>query len=610
MANRIYADRKFVIITTFIVVGIIYLLRIFYIQVIDRSYRLSADNNVLRYVTQYPARGLIYDRFGKLLVYNEAVYDLMVIPKQVKDLDTAELCRLLEIDKAGFLLRLQKAKSYSPFLASAFERQISKETFGYLEEKLYRFHGFYVQPRTLRKYPMPVGAHIFGYVGEVTPAKVEKDPYYRSGDYIGVSGMERSYEKELRGKKGLKIRMVDVMNREMGSFQEGKFDTAAVMGQDLYSGLDGELQEYGELLMQNKVGSIVAIEPATGEILCFVSSPTYDPNLLVGRVRGHNFGLLNKDPVKPLLNRALMGQYPPGSSFKMVNDMIGLQEGVLTTTMRYSCQGPGSSPIKCTHNHITPLDVYDAIEQSCNPFHWQVFRSILGDPDYPTIKARYDVWRAHVLSLGFGRRLNSDLSFELPGNIPTSDQYDKIYGKGHWNAMTVRSLSIGQGEILVTPLQLANYAALLANRGFYYPPHVVKALGSERNKINYKDKKVVCTISREYLDVVIEGMSKVVSGTHGTARWYQIDSISMAGKTGTADNPHGKPHALYVAFAPVDNPRIAIAVVVENAGFGATWAVPIATLMIEKYINRKVKRKDVEQKMIEQNLIQPIEPVE
>ena len=607
MANRIYADRKFIIITTFIVVGCIYLLRIFYIQVIDRSYRLSANNNVLRYVTQYPARGLIYDRNGKLLVYNEAVYDLMVIPKQIVDLDTAELCRLLDIDKAGFLLHIQKAKAFSPYLASAFERQVSKETFGYLEEKLYRFHGFYVQTRTLRKYPTPAGAHLFGYVGEVTPGRIERDPYYKSGDYIGISGMERSYEKELRGTKGLKIRMVDVMNREMGSFQEGKFDTAAIMGQDLYSGLDGELQEYGELLMQNKVGSIVAIEPSTGEILCFVSSPTYDPNLLVGRVRGHNFGLLNKDPAKPLLNRALMGQYPPGSTFKMVNDMIGLQEGVLNTSMRYSCQGPTSSPIKCTHNHITPLDVYDAIEQSCNPFHWQVFRSILNDQDYPSIKARYDVWRAHVLSLGFGHKLNSDLSFELSGSIPSSDQYDKIYGKGHWNAMTVRSLSIGQGEILVTPLQLANYAALLANRGFYYPPHVVKAIGSERNKVDTKGKRIVCSISRENLDVVIEGMSNVVSGTHGTARWYQIDSISMAGKTGTADNPHGKAHSLYVAFAPVENPRIAIAVIVENAGFGSTWAVPIATLMIEKYITRKIKRKDVEDKMIEQNLIQPAE---
>ena len=607
MANRIYADRKFVVITTFIVIGIIYLLRIFYIQVIDRSYRLSADNNVLRYVTQYPARGLIYDRNGKLLVYNEAVYDLMVIPKQIIDLDTAELCRLLDIDKSGFLQRILKAKAFSPYLASAFERQISKETFGYLEEKLYRFHGFYVQPRTLRKYPTPIGAHIFGYVGEVTPGRVETDPYYKSGDYIGVSGMERSYEKELRGKKGLKIRMVDVMNREMGSFQEGKFDTAAVMGQDLYSGLDGDLQEYGELLMANRVGSIVAIEPSTGEILCFVSSPTYDPNLLVGRVRGHNFDLLNTNPVKPLLNRALMGQYPPGSTFKMVNDMIGLEEGVLTTSMRYSCQGTGSSPIKCTHTHMSPLDVYNAIEQSCNPFHWQVFRSILNDPAYPTVKARYDMWRAHVLSLGFGHKLNSDLSFELSGSIPSSDQYDKIYGEGHWNAMTVRSLSIGQGEILVTPLQMANYAALLANRGFYYPPHVVKALGSERNKLDYKDKRVVCSISRENLDVIIEGMSKVVSGTHGTARWYQIDSIPMAGKTGTADNPHGKPHALYVAFAPVDNPRIAIAVVVENAGFGATWAVPIATLMIEKYITRKIKRKDVEERMLKQNLIVPVE---
>jgi len=603
MANRIHADRKIVIITAFLIVGFIYMVRLFYIQVIDRSYTVSANNNVLRYVTQFPARGLIYDRNGKLLVFNEAVYDLMVIPRQVKDVDTTEICRLLEITKEGFIERMKRAREYSPMLPSPFEKQISKETYGYIEEKLYRFRGFFVQPRTLRKYPMSIGAHLLGYIGEVTPAQVEKSDYYKQGDYIGISGIEKAYEKELRGKKGLKIRMVDAMNRDVGSFENGRYDTAAVMGGDLYTGIDADLQEYGEKLMANKRGSIVAIDPKTGEILCFLSSPGYDPNLMVGRVRGKNFAKLNEDPVKPLLNRAIMGQYPPGSTFKMANDMVGLQMGVITKATRFSCQGPGSSPIKCTHNHVSPLDVFMAIQQSCNPFHWQVFRAIMSDQNYGTVKERYDVWRNHLMSMGFGRTLNTDLAFELKGNLPPSEAFDKIYGKGSWNSMTIRSLSIGQGEILATPLQLVNYAALVANRGCFYPPHVVRAVGTEKDKTKFASQKSVPTINVEYIDVVRQGMMEVFEGEHGTARAFKMDSITMAGKTGTADNPHGKPHSNFIAFAPVENPKIAICVIVENAGFGATWAAPIATLMIEKYITRKVKRKELEDKMINTNLL-------
>jgi penicillin-binding protein 2 len=558
---------------------------------------------VLRYVTQFPARGLIYDRNAKLLVYNEAVYDLMVIPRELKDVDTAEICRLLDITVDGFKERMKKARDYSPMLASAFEKQISKETYGYFEEKLYRFRGFFVQPRTLRKYPMSIGAHLLGYIGEVTPAQVEKNEYYKQGDYIGISGIERAYEKDLRGIKGLKIRMVDVFNRDVGSFENGRYDTAAVMGGDLYTGIDADLQEYGEKLMANKRGSIVAIDPATGEILCFLSSPGYDPNLLVGRVRGKNYGELNKDPIKPLYNRAIMGSYPPGSTFKMANDMVGLQMGVITDKTRYSCQGPGSSPIKCTHNHVTPLDVYMAIQQSCNPFHWQVFRAIMNDPTYGNVKERYEVWRNHLMSMGFGRTLNTDLAFELKGNLPSSDVFDKIYGKGHWNAMTIRSLSIGQGEILATPLQLVNYAVLVANRGFFYPPHVVRSIGNEKNKTKFSTQKNVSTINVEYIDVVRQGMMDVFSGEHGTARAFKLDSITMAGKTGTADNPHGKPHSNFIAFAPVDHPKIAICVIVENAGFGSTYAAPIATLLIEKYITRTVKRKELEERMINANLL-------
>ncbi len=603
MASRIYADRKIVIITTFVVIGFIYLVRLFYIQVIDRSYTLSANNNVLRYVTQFPARGLIYDRNGKLLLYNEAVYDLMVIPRQVKDIDTAEICRLLDITIDGFKERMKRAKDYSPMLASAFEKQISKETYGYIEEKLYRFSGFFVVPRTLRKYPMSIGAHLLGYIGEVTPAQVEKLPYYNQGDYIGISGIERTYEKDLRGVKGLKIRMVDVFNRDVGAFENGRYDTAAVMGSDLYTGIDAELQAYGEKLMKNKRGSVVAIDPKTGEILAFLSSPGYDPNLLVGRVRGKNYAELNNDPIKPLYNRANMGQNPPGSTFKMANDLVGLQLGVINKETRFSCQGPGSSPIKCTHNHVSPLDVYMAIQQSCNPFHWQVFKAIMSDPDYANTKQRYDVWRAHLMSMGFGRKLNTDLSFELKGNLPPSEVFDKIYGKDHWTSMTIRSLSIGQGEVLTTPLQLVNYAAMVANRGFFYPPHVVRAVGNEKNKTKFSTKKNVATINPEYLDIIIQGMTEVFAGAHGTARAYKIDSITMAGKTGTAQTSSGKDNSNFIAFAPVESPQIAICVIVEEAGYGATWAAPIASLMIEKYLTHKVKRKQIEDRMLKANLL-------
>lgn len=600
MARKSNVSREQTVIAIFLVIGVIFITRLFYIQVIDDSYALSANNNVLRYVTQYPARGLIYDRNGKLLVYNEAVYDLMVLPAQVKEIDTVEFCNLLQIPIEGFRERMEKARKYSRYKPSLFEKQISKETYGYIEEKMYRFKGFFVQPRTLRKYPNPIGAHLFGYVGEVTQGKIDKDPYYKSGDYIGISGIEKSYEVPLRGKKGMKIKMVDVHNREVGSYSEGKYDTASVMGEDLYLSIDGDLQAYGEKLMAGKMGSVVAIEPASGEILAFLSSPSYDPNLLVGRVRGHNFKLLTEDPVKPLLNRAMMGAYPPGSTFKMVNDLVGLQEGTLDLHTRYTCQGEGSSPIRCTHKHQTPLDVYVAIQQSCNPFHWLVFRALINGAKHGSIRDNYVAWRNHVMSLGFGKKLGTDIQSELPGNIPSAETFDRIYGKGRWNSLTIRSLSIGQGEILVTPLQLANYAALMANRGYYIPPHVVRSIGNKKVSDTLY-KKHYSTINNEYFEVAIEGMRQVA--TIGTARWYQIEGVTMAGKTGTAENPHGEDHSLFMAFAPAENPKIAIAVVIENSGFGATWALPIASLMMEKYLTGTVKRLDIEERMLNAKLI-------
>jgi penicillin-binding protein 2 len=603
--EKIYANRRFVIIGLFFITGLIFLIRLFYIQVIADKYILSANNNVLRYVTQYPARGLIYDRFGKLLVYNEAAYDLMVTPKLVKTIDTMVLCNLIGIEKSDFIDRMKKARSYSPYRPSIFEAQISRENYGYLEEKMFKFPGFFVQSRTLRKYGYPVAAHTMGYIGEVGPELIGKDPYYKSGDYIGISGIEKSYEAILRGKKGMKIQVVDVFNRPKGSFQEGKYDTTAYAGTDLYTTLDVELQEYGEKLMINKKGSIVAIEPATGEILCLISSPSYDPNLLVGRVRKKNYILLSEDSIYvPLFNRALMASYPPGSTFKMTDALIGQQDGVLNFDTRYSCPGGfslGNGKMVGCHAHWSPLELSQAIQFSCNTYFCRVFRSIIDQKPFTTTRAGYEKWRSHVMTLGFGKKLGLDLPGELNGNIPSANYYDKYHGKGRWTSMAIISLGIGQGEIGITPVQLANYAALIANKGHYYVPHVVKAIGKS-DSLNPEIMKLRKTdIDPAYYDVVIEGMYQVVEA--GTATLAKLDSIQICGKTGTAQNPHGKHHSLFIAFAPKDNPKIAISVVVENAGQGAWWAAPIASLMIEKYLKRTVKRTEIELRMIEGDLI-------
>jgi penicillin-binding protein 2 len=529
----------------------------------------------------------------------------MITPKYVKEFDTMELCRLLDISKERLIKKIKRAKrdSYLWRQPRLFEKQIDKATFAYLEEKLYQFPGFHVEPRALRNYPYKVAAHTLGYVGEVNSSILEKNPYYRSGDYIGITGLEKTYEKELRGKKGRKIILVDKYNKEVGSYKDGKYDTTAIRGQDIHSSLDVELQAYGELLMQNKKGSIVAIEPQTGEILTLVTSPTYDPNLLVGRIRGRNYGRLSKDTLVPLFNRALMAQYPPGSTFKLVNALIGIEEGVLNEWTRYSCDGPESLPIKCSHYHVSPLDVVESIEQSCNPFYWMNFKKILENRKYGSTAEGFEAWRGHVLSMGFDKKIKSDLSRGAKGNIPKKSYYDRYYGENRWRALTVRSLSIGQGEILVTPLQLTNLACILANRGFYYEPHLVRAIGDKKPESDRRNK-IETSISPENFDLVIEGMYQVFEGDHGTARFNRVDSISMCGKTGTVQNPHGEDHSIFIAFAPKDDPKIAISVIVENSGFGSTWAVPITTLMIEKYLNREVSRKVVEERMINGNLIQ------
>lgn len=588
----------------FIAIGLIFVVRLFYIQIIDDSYKLSAKNNVLKYIIEYPARGLVYDRYDKLLLYNEANYDLMVIPQHAKNIDTVDLCHLIGIDKETYKSKMQKAKKYSYFKASIFEKQLSKETYGYLQEKLYKFPGFYVQTRTLRKYPNPMAAHTLGYVGEVSQETTEKDPYYQSGDYIGISGIEKTYEKVLRGRKGLKILMVDVFGREKGSFANGQFDTISEAGSNLYSTIDAELQAYGEKLMSNKIGSIVAIDPNNGEILAMISSPSYDPNLLVGRVRSQNYSILSQDPLKPLFNRALMAMYPPGSTFKLVNALIGQQEKVLFPETRYSCEQGfslgGGKKVAC-HVHGSPLDLKASISNSCNAYYCKVFRSIVDKKEYHSTKEGYEVWRKHVLSFGFNNKFDDDLSNELRGNVPSSKYYDRFFGVNGWKSMTIISLSIGQGELGITPLQLANLSAIIANKGYYYTPHLVRSVGNKENIIKKFTEKHKTTIEPKYFDIVIDGMFECVET--GTGRTAKMDTIKICAKTGTAQNPHGEDHSIFIAFAPKDNPKIAIAVFVENGGFGATWAAPIAGLMIEKYINRKVNRSDVEYNMVKSNLI-------
>ena len=592
-----YANRKFVIMALVLLASVILIARLFYIQIVDKTYRVSAANNALRPVTQYPARGLIYDRNGELIVYNQAAYDLLVIPVQTGAFDTVRFNQILGITMEDFRARMKTAVSWSRRAPSVFMKMISSETYAVLQEELYRFPGFYVQARTLRKYTRPVAAHLLGYVGEVDNKLLAKDRYYRSGDYIGVSGIEKSYEEQLRGAKGVNIFLVDVHNNIKGSYADGRYDTVAVPGTNLWSTIDLTLQEYGEQLMQNKNGSIVAIEPATGEILTLVSSPTYDPSLLVGRIRSENFQLLQADTIKPLFDRALMASYPPGSTFKIMNGLIGLQEAVIRPTSLFSCSNgyhAGSLTVGC-HSHRSPLNLPEAVAQSCNAWFCNAFRNILENPEYRSVQDAFDKWREYLVAFGFGNRLGIDLPNELSGFIPARSYYDRYYGKDRWKALTVISLAIGQGEIGATPLQMANMAAVIANRGSFYIPHVVKKIGDNGAPSPLYTQKYITGILPENFEPVIEGMEGAVNGGAGsTARGARLDSIIICGKTGTAQNPHGKDHSIFVAFAPKDNPQIAIAVYVENAGFGSTFAAPIASLMIEKYLTGSIKRKYLE----------------
>lgn len=594
--------RKFVIGIIIVIICLIYLLRLFFLQVVDTTYRLSAENNSRRHVTQYPARGLIYDRNGKLLVFNEVAYDIRVIPRQVTSFDTAAFCEIFNISKQQLQKALSKATIYSRYKPSTILKQISSKKYAVFKELIYKFPGFYVQTRTLRKYPKPIAAHVLGYVSEVDPGIIEKDNYYVSGDYIGYSGIEKSYEEYLRGKKGVKIYLVDVHNRIQGSYKDGKYDSIPVVGQNIITSLDADLQEYGELLMQNKKGSIVAIEPATGEILALVSTPAYNPNLLVGRARSHNYKILSRQTDNPLFNRALMAKYPPGSTFKVVNALIGLQEEVITTNSVFSCHGGyrvGSFHLGCHHNGS--IDFTYSIQGSCNAYYCNVYRRILDDKKFPSIADAYMNWRSHLQSFGLGRKLGSDLAYEMEGFIPTDKYFDRFYGEGRWKSLMLVSMAIGQGELGLTPFQMANLTAAVANRGYYYIPHIVKSIEGESDIASRFKEKQYTSIDRKYFEPVINGMELVVQS--GTATRARVKGISICGKTGTAENPHGKDHSIFIAFAPRDEPKIALSVYVENAGFGSTWAAPIASLMIEKYLRDTITRSYLEKYILDANLL-------
>ncbi|MGQ1890119.1 penicillin-binding protein 2 [Thermophagus sp. OGC60D27] len=605
-------NRTIVISLIMIFVAIVFAIKLFMLQVYDPSYKFSAESNARRKITEFPARGLIYDRNRNLLVSNQAVYDIMVVPNELGKIDTAALAQSMGIDIAevrSLFKRMNKqlrTRKISSFQPSVFYKQMPAEQYGFFQEKLFKFKGFFAQQRIVRNYEFPIAANILGYLGEIGEEQLKKQSYYSQGDYWGISGVEKSYEKALRGQKGAKYVLVDVHGRQKGAFREGKFDVPAVSGKDLILTIDQELQEYGELLMQNKVGSIVAIEPATGEILAMVSAPSYDPSILVGRKRNENFPKLANDTLYPLFNRPLQSGYPPGSTFKTINALIGLQERVLTPQMRYDCQMGYHTPslsVGC-HNHISPLNLPQSIQMSCNAYYCHVFRNILDNSQYGSVKKGMDVWKDYLVQFGFGYRLKTDLSNESRGFVPNSQYYDQIYN-GRWGSLTVVSLAIGQGELLTTPLQMANMTAAIANRGFWFIPHVAKEIDNDTIPSRFLEPHFV-NIDSTYFEPVIKGMELAIWGGEGsTARIAQIPGISICGKTGTAQNPHGDDHSIFIAFAPKDNPQIAVAVYVENGSFGSTYGAPIASLVIEKYLRRKIhnNRKWIEKRMIEADLI-------
>ena len=588
--------RKYVIAGAAIFIVLVYVVRLFDLQILTDEYKRYADNNAFLNKVQYPSRGAIYDRNGKLLVFNQPAYDVTFVPREVVDLDTADFCRTLNLTREQFdqlmadVKDRRKNPGYSRYTQQVFMTQLSAEECGVFQEKLYKYPGFSIQRRTIRQYTYNAAGHALGDIGEVSRRDIEKDDYYRSGDYIGKQGIEKSYEKYLRGEKGVEILLRDAHGRIQGHYMDGKLDRPSVPGKNLKLGIDIDLQMLGERLMQNKIGSIVAIEPKTGEILCLVSSPTFDPHLLIGRQRGRNHNLLQKDKQKPLLNRAIMGTYPPGSTFKTAQALTFLQEGIVgKDSPSYPCSHGfihRGLRVGC-HGHASPLPLVPAIATSCNAYFCWGLYYMFGDKKYGSPQNAITVWKDHMVAQGFGYRLGTDLPGEQRGLIPNAQFYDKAY-RGSWNGLTVISIAIGQGEILATPLQIANLGATIANRGWFITPHIVKDIEDNPLDSLYTTPRHT-GIDRQYYDWVAEGMRAAVTGSTGSGTCRMVGNIlpgvEACGKTGTAQNPHGKDHSVFMGFAPMNDPQIAIVVYVENGGWGATYGVPIGALMMDQYLH-------------------------
>lgn len=588
-------NRRFVIIGFFIFVGFAYLSRLFYLQVLDESYTIESSSNSIKRVIEIPFRGQIYDRYGNLIVYNTPVYDLMVTPYKAKVQDTLTFCNLLGIERHEFDSLMTAARTYSRVKPSLFLRQLSKEDFARIQDIMVDYPGFEFVKSSLRTYTAPVLANTMGYVSEITKGQIknQEGDYYRQGDYIGQSGVEKYYEEQLRGKRGIRFVMQNVNGVAKGSWKDGELDTMAIAGQNLYTGIDLMVQQYADSLMINKVGSVVAIEPKTGQIIAMVSAPTYDPNILATRHFSKNYSALAKNPYKPLFNRPVMASYRPGSTFKLIQALVALQEGVITPSSGFTHAG---SPVKC-HGHPPTSNVAMGVRYSCNPYFYHVFKRLIYNNNITntfTASAKgVTDWNEHVSKFGIGERLGIDLPSEYKGNLPDQKYYDKIYGESRWKFSNIYSLSIGEGEILITPLKMANVAAIIANRGYYYTPHVVSGVGQKNNPLPEYTVRHETGIDPKHFETIIPGMVGAVEGgtVMGLAR---IDSIQIAGKTGTSQNKKGKDHSIFIAFAPAYDPKIAIAVFVENGGFGGVAAAPIANLIIERYIKRKTKNKVLE----------------
>lgn len=593
MKTTDYTNRKYIIGAITLAIVLIYIVRLFMLQIMSDDFRKSADSNAFQKKIEFPSRGVIYDRKGKLLVYNQPAYDIMVVMNEARDhIDTLDLCQTLGITKEMFISRMNAIKDrnknpgYSRYTQQTFMTQLDEEDFSVFREKMFRFPGFYIQRRAIRQYQYPYAAHVLGDVAEVSQRDIDEDDYYLQGDYIGKLGVERFYEKQLRGEKGMQILLRDAHGRIKGRYQNGKYDRRPVPGKNLTLAIDVELQALGERLMEGKIGSIVAIEPSTGEVLCMVSSPTYDPRIMTGRKRGKNHLALQRNIWKPLLNRSIMGQYPPGSTFKTSQALTYLTEGIITPTTAFQCHHGFSFRglhVGC-HGHGSPLALVDAISTSCNGFFcWGLYYMIGNRGKYGSVVNAMNRWRDYMVSMGFGYKTGIDLPGEKRGLIPNGDYYDHAY-KGSWNGLTVISISIGQGEVNLTPLQIANLGATIANRGYYHVPHVVKSVEGEPLDTVYTTRHYTMA-SREAYDWVVAGMrSSVLKGTCHALRTLPFE---VCGKTGTAQN-RGQDHSVFMGFAPMDNPKIAIAVYVENGGFGAEFAVPIGGLLLEKYLTGKL----------------------